>query len=635
MSNENISNSPGVFRGGCRLASAQELASLRTEIMNMISGPLNDVSENGYIPWKYKNDGSVDIESLFPDLITQFNEDTGLKITKDGVHVTDGVKSINFSGKFVALNIDENGNLVITIDQPNESIPRFNQATALSNAVVNPITDNMVDEVIIPDTSASPDYQALFGTWEPGEKHKAIVKAHNDYDYLEFDTADPVFASSKNTYFEIKVYDGFDNEKASFISKDIEKNTNGTNKLEPASLNNSNYIFIYITEFKEEQNGYSFKPYFKINLAKIFTDGGRFRIEIIHHDDVNVFKYVTPDMLYIGQSKPIISNVTYQLDTNDGSENPLNYVWSSGIKYVNRGNVIIRFKVKNLNKLASVSDKFDCNFSFTNTNIVVEDENYSDKIEDESIWKIKLPVKPGLLSVETITGRIAAKNAYDSSDVYDVQIPLLVNSLTDLEDPSPLKEPFSNESYRLMNDITSLTDWDSTQDITQYDECNGLMVIPGKGLVYPYGDWTLCLPNGSPNYSNNSYLTNEKYFVRKFTGNLDLKFGGIFVFDGITKQDFFNERISFIFSSDNGISWYSLKDIRNSSVILNRNGVPLSAQGTMTDVKEKDGKLYVTWSYPGSKCSANAIYIKFGMKSTAPYCVKSIQLLNLDGSEDW
>ena len=63
---DSTSNFPGVFRGNDRLASQQDLAILRQEIIQLIAGPINEVSENGYIPWKYNNDGSLDIEYLFP-----------------------------------------------------------------------------------------------------------------------------------------------------------------------------------------------------------------------------------------------------------------------------------------------------------------------------------------------------------------------------------------------------------------------------------------------------------------------------------------------------------------------------------------------------------------------------------------
>ena len=162
------------------------------------------------------------------------------------------------------------------------------------------------------------------------------------------------------------------------------------------------------------------------------------------------------------------------------------------------------------------------------------------------------------------------------------------------------------------------------------------MVTPGKGLTYPSGDWTTFIPTGAPNYNDLSFLSNEKYFTRTFIGNTKLKFGGIFEFEGLTKKDFLDNRISMIISCDNGTTWYSLKDVRGvETTIIRDDYSAVNVTGILTNIAEKDGKLQVSWMYPGTVSSSNKVYFKLGMKQTSPFCIKAISLLNSDGTKDW
>ena len=282
---DSTSNFPGVFRGNARLASQQDLAILRQEIIQLIAGPINEVSENGYIPWKYNNDGSLDIEYLFPELVNQFKESTGLTINKNGVSFGKDIKTINFTGNFVYLDIDENGNLVCDIRAPKEEISRFNGTDGITDARIK-IENKIIEDMIIPDVSNLSE-TSVYGDWEPGEKHPGINWNKNDiYDALKLYTSDQVFASSLSSYFEVMVFDAYNNYYGSaFISKSITGNTRQGEKLAAADGGHNFHIGITIKDFKEENNGFSFKPVFEINLIGLIGKaGGRFRIKIIHHD---------------------------------------------------------------------------------------------------------------------------------------------------------------------------------------------------------------------------------------------------------------------------------------------------------------------------------------------------------------
>ena len=153
------------------------------------------------------------------------------------------------------------------------------------------------------------------------------------------------------------------------------------------------------------------------------------------------------------------------------------------------------------------------------------------------------------------------------------------------------------------------------------------MVIPGHGLRYPYGDWSGFIPNGSPNYNDLSFLSREKFYARTFTGNDKLKFGGIFKFTGLTKDEFLDSRISLIISCDQGNTWFSLKDVRGTETTIIRDDYSaVNVTGVLTKVEEIDDELFVSWMYPGNLASSNTIYFKLGMKQTSTFNIKSISL---------
>lgn len=646
---DTTSNMPGVFRGNSRMASQQDLAILRQEIRQMVAGPINEVSENGYIPWKYKNDGSLDIEYLFPELVTQFKENTGLAINKNGISFVKDIKTINFTGNYVYLDIDEFGNLICDIRPPENEVSHFNGRDGITDALVK-IENEIIDGMIIPDTSKLTN-QSVYGDWEPGSKQSGINWNRNDvYDAMKLYTSESVYASSLSSYFEVLVYDAYETLYASFISKSITGNTRINEKLEPISTGYSFHVGISIEKFKEEHNGYSFIPKFELNLIGILgTLGGRFKIKIIHHDGTLHNQYVSNDLLYNVGKFPTISSPYFQIisDSMIKQEFAATYQWCSGLKYITNGTILFSLdSIRNLNNMAATDDKIEYNFDIANQKMFDADfSDYSLDIDKVAKWETYLYLNKETFNNSESSGYIIAKNAFGESEPYYVNISVLLNSITTNRISNNLNEYFSDESYRVLHNFKAnssngqflnLVRWNSEQDLKSYDEGYGLMVIPGKGLVYPSGDWTKFLPNGSPNYDDLSFISKEKYFARVFTGNTKLKFGGIFEFEGLTKDEFFDNRLNVIISNNNGETWYSLKDVRGvNTTISNNDYSAINVTGILTKIEEEDGKLKVSWMYPGTECSSNQIYFKISMKQTSTFCIKSISLLNSDGTKDW
>ena len=271
--------------------------------------------------------------------------------------------------------------------------------------------------------------------------------------------------------------------------------------------------------------------------------------------------------------------------------------------------------------------------------------NYDLSLNSVPSWNITLFPDQHVFRNTESSGYVIASNAFGDSEQMNVKIPILINTkYPELKLSDQLHEYFNNEDFRVSNEFTNtiqdgirtLTRWDSGKSLKSYEEGTGLMVIPTSGLTFPFGDWSSFIPAGSPDYDDFGFMAREKFYSRIFTGNNDLKFGGIFTFKGITKDEFFDSRITCIISPDQGLTWYSLKDVRNTELTLSRDSVKtIPITGVFTDYKEIEDGVQIFWSYPGRVCSKNPIYFQIGFKPTSKFLIKSISLCGLDGKEGW
>lgn len=89
------------------------------------------------------------------------------------------------------------------------------------------------------------------------------------------------------------------------------------------------------------------------------------------------------------------------------------------------------------------------------------------------------------------------------------------------------------------------------------------------------------------------------YYVRLFkTNDNNLRFGGTFVFDNLTKTEFLNPGFTLEISIDNGVSWLDCKKGRQIyEEIYDDNGLltELIADGVLGNIEETGEQLYVTF----------------------------------------
>lgn len=587
------------------------------------------------MPWLKGEDGSIDYSKMFPELVNAIENEKGIAVTKDGVDISQGVKNIDFSGNYVYVTVDENGILHLRFDAPNNKVPKFNESNEFSTAVVE--IKSELHDCIIPSASTS---MSMYGDWEAGSLKKCLNwNETSNACYLDLEASGPVFASSQETWFKVQVFDAYGNEAYSFESQAITEGLDENVRLEPKLYSPSVKAEIYIKDFKAESEGYSFVPKFKINMTKIMSDGGRFKVKITHYDTGSMYSYISDDILYNVSTLPVIGNYQVILDTSATlpEKDVAKYKWCSGIKYLANGQIVINLgPVVGLNSLAAFpGDKiFIESDAFNEEEVSIEPYDYTLAADNASTWKLTMPVKKDLAEAGNKTLKIYARNAFGTTQPLTINIPLNIDTKLDLDGSTDLVEKFYDETYRLTNNFGAL--WDSSKDLTSYDSGKGLLVIPHKGLMFPHSDWSHFIPDGSSNYSIAADLSTEKFWSRTFIGSLDDKFGGQFIIEGLTQEEIFDERLSLLLSYDNGTSWCSLKDVRNEEVSLSMNSVRVT--GVMTDfIKEDDRKFIFEWSLPKtvSMPGTQKLYFQVCMKPTYPGCIESIALRGINGEEDW
>lgn len=664
---ENL-NKPGVYRGQAKLATQQDLALLKQEIRQLIAGPISEISENGYIPWKYNNDGSLDIEYLFPEMVQSFQENTGLTITRNGISYANNIKALNFKGNYVFLSTDGDGNLVIDIRPPKHEVSRFNDIDGTTDSLVR-IRNKVLSGAIIPTDIETNDSKSIYGSnWVSGEVHEYFNwNGSLTSDILTLSTNESVYASDQNSYFKIAVYDGYATTEtftaepvAKFITKSITGKKYG---VIPDSSDSSIYITVNILEASRLDNGaISFIPEFKFNLIGIFGGiGQRFHIEITHEDGIFHNKYVSKDYLYNVGAVPSVApgNINVNIPTDSSVSGKAKYTTCSGIKYVAEGNLTLSLRdIENLNNLAAVENKIDYNFDLVDNDNLKDGqfESYDLNLTNKCNWSTELPVNDDTFCNTPSSGYIILRNAFGESEKIEIPVRVLINSQKNLPVSDELNEYFSDESQRKSNSFqsfsnnnsnwTNLIPWDSDQNIATYDKGTGLMVVPGVGLMYPQGNWESFLPTGNANYNN---LTGIKYFSRVFVGStkIEIRYGGKFIFKGITKNDVFDDKFSCLISKDYGVTWFSLKHVRGAQVKINgNNGFDFDATGILTDINDVEDGVEISWAYPSNIKNINdrtnsgysgnyVIYFKLGLDQRSPIIIKSISLVNLNDEKEW
>lgn len=525
-----------------------------------------------------------------------------------------------------------------------------------------------------PAESIVPGFNATKNSNE--EFESTCYKKCDGSHFITFKTLDKINVNSLNTYFIINVYDGFLDKYCSITTKEITGNSDNL----PSVGTNKN-ILIKIEDFEKHESGlgYSIKPTFIFDIGEILPYfGGRFSIEIIHVNDLLNFTYKSEDLFFNRGEIPHFSGVNSHVIISDLERDT---TFCSGLRYIKPNFGAIRYiltGVEALNHNAATAVKVTMESPLLNEPYQYKLDNSEfhpykcDYDADDLTWSIIRPIASGLTALNKnvpISGTI--NNAFGSNE-FQSSVNLLLYTPKDEKD-TPLIETFNDEGERILLEYNEIQPWQSEESLYKL---NGLMVIPGVGLAYPFGDYTNSMPiNTSPfhtatgnynfihdnAYGNQSFnydlCTGWKYYFRQFRSinadpEMNKKQSGAFIIDGLTKEEFFNSNFEFkvcIIKGANPV-WFDLKKPRQAGIeVIDKETEEVTDiiyDGILSDILESnDGRLYIKWALNnsdytdgnmGSNAIINGLLVKIGMTERMPNTlIRRIELRNYAMNKSW
>ncbi len=296
-------------------------------------------------------------------------------------------------------------------------------------------------------------------------------------------------------------------------------------------------ISVSINNFQTDTTRFKAKASVSVDIPSIFTNGGRYHIEVNHTTDSvtdggNLYSFVQEDVFYDTQTNPV------SVDSTSISETTNQVVTKhiSGVEYYIIGSQFT-VDVENLDFLNSNTIRTNHNLTLVGTDynlLFFNDLSYSPNNgfisnytqEDNSVgadyqrndWSITLFNQRRRSSTSTITA--IAKDAWDEGNdsVDSIEDSILIDTFSD--NSTDLNETFNGESQRYTNSGFT-TNWDSTDSLSQGDALvmGGQMIIPSTATLTDGGlnsDWSSFKPNINglnPDYTN---LNGPSSFFRKF-----------------------------------------------------------------------------------------------------------------------
>ena len=618
---------PNVFIGKRPLATKEDIIQLSGEVINWLAGPSGELSGNGYVP--LNPSGTID---------RQYLDTIGINVYQDGSLIENNVTTVDFIGNYIKILKTDEGKTNIRIGYP-EDASHWNTIDGNNDGTV--IHDIPLSGMIIPDASSVNNYALkVYGDWVPGS-----VKPGFNYTtqnicpsdlFITFTTKEPItFANNTNTYFIINVYD---HNKNSIVTAQSQVIT-GDNTNVPLAGNNRN-IIMRVTGFTENIGfgniSYVATPTFIFNIGAILGEvGGRFSIEIIHKNDLLTHVYKSEDMFLNAGKLPTTTAPYIQLveQLPDDPTYRVGYKWCSGLKYISSGKLNYSLQnIDNLNYAAAIEKKVLVSSD------IIEDYQYNqsdlrnytlDLLQTGVKWYKNFNILPDLLrfTPSWVSGMVC--NAYGFTE-FKNDIYALIDTQT-LEKSTDLIETFADETTRVRSDFlydytgVNYESWDSTKSLWDEDEGRGLMVIPGYGVCYPFGNYVNYIPKG--NTANYNSINGMKYYCRKFIGDNKLKYGGTFVLENITKNEFLHSGISMEISKDNGVTWLNCKAIRDG----------INPVGILADLRDSNEGLLVQFAFIGYEYAlGNAgILFKLGFNNNVSSRITKITLRNTTNTGAW
>jgi hypothetical protein len=453
---------------------------------------------------------------------------SGIVVEDEGVEVGTA-DTINFVGAGVIAKTGAN-KINVYVPPPTYS-PEFNTGASSISGIVG--TSRNV---------AAPTGNYLIGDWTAGTKHPCI--------------------NSGSLVYETPVKYSFESLESSLTV--AVKNATGitvmtsTIILDENSDTTNNNIRVINTEFGSEYDRYCIKSRVEINLDPVLTAGGRFSVTITQNNPtMDDYTFTQTDLFYDKQSSAA-SLSSPSLSIQSGVTKYL-----SGVQYYTTGTQVSVTigDIDNLNDKSYPDTQVEIvgaelglsQLSLTGANLTGWTNSWDDT--NDSYSKSDWSISTGNLFVQSSTANCAARTNDWAAGAWVNGNDLAVLIDTYSDNSTRIYEDFRSETYRLKSDLTA---WDSTQNITSYDDALGLQVKNSR-LIYPtenfqsYNPGTLSQPNyvgaaGSRTYFRRMWSAGTTY------SNGTLTFAGT----GLTENNFWTLQKMKLQWSVDGTNWFAM-----------------------------------------------------------------------------
>ena len=531
-----------------------------------------------------------------------------LEVQDEGATIESAATVLNFIGADVVA-MGGGGNKVNIYIPSVTFVSNFNTTNGSNNCLVNDILT--VDRHISAPTTEGNPFE--IGNWTSGTIHSVTNR-----EVLTYSTNNACSFVDDSTTIEATIYgaDGLTvlaTHVTNAISGDMDVvNDNIRIKISTFGMDLSKYRGIVDVEF---------------NIGAIISSGGRFSIEIIHHNGVDGdFTKVQNDVFYDAETYlPILSGVNIS-ETAGASV----IVQKSGVYEYGLGS---QFSVAVSDIDYINSNSYPTNFinisgfEYGLPTLEIEgfelmdwNDNYNNK--NASYLKDDWEITVNNYFTKTNTASISARTVdwINGNWIESVNENIIVDTYLDSSDR--IYEDFTGEENRLKSDL--ITHWDSTESLLTVDGGNGLQVGDGSFLFYPSIDYAVYNPmkNNQPSYST---ATGDRFYFRRMWHNNVSHSNGLFHILGVTENNISNNEIIIEISLD-GVNWYNCNEDYAGGSLSNGNGCRINSgtkimpnleftlgTGGFTDVSTGGG-----WG----------IYIKIKIKETSSVRLDLIEITN-------
>lgn len=373
------------------------------------------------------------------------------------------------------------------------------------------------------------------------------------------------FNNNTSTTIEVNIYDADETTVLNtHTTAAITGNTNVT----------VDDITIAVTSFAADvQTFYKGIITVTFNADTVLPNGGRYNVEIIHHNAGTDYTYTQNDLFSDTE------NLTASVGTPAISETAGNsYKQLSGVYYYTIGDVFTTTlaSINNLNSRSYPTTQVQylaTEYALPAINIAGSSLTGWTNAHDntgasysKANWTISTANQYSL----TTTGNISARYVDWANGTYQnsTNASFALHTYTETESDANHWD-LEGESWRLEDD--GATAWDSTQDLTSYDGNDNLQVGKAETLFYPATNYGAYSPSAGsqPDYSSyapTSYAYGEFYETSVAHSNGIIQIGG-----GVTEANITADAVKFEISLD-GTNWYNCNELYTGGGLSNGDG---------------------------------------------------------------